>query len=411
MQALRGASLLVFAVLATAQTKDCGNGVYVTTNECCVCDLGWERNPTTLSCTECAVGFFWDEVNNVCSNGRKNSPCSTGLEYPLWGCSIGGQAIGECSAGNKFPCNCTSGNCEQTVAERQTSCYPTGTRMYTSFPNQPLIGQAHSLTFVGCKLSPSDVYAVIPAYTDDLSMERTCGSLDTNYTAGGVIPPPCRFISGSQEAHIGNTSACDGSVGFSITNLREESKKPAKHTQGMSEFTFEPITIYEDVFRGTLEQKAAAAAAEAGKDVPIHEKETYFRVCKLVTVMTNDGGSDEEWQEVAGHDHQVEKRDFMYKVAKESIYDENTRAAAGMDGEDGESCCDGLKLGPICLPLWAFLLLWLLMACCLGAMGYSLHKNKNEIEAQKNNEKYEKFNVDAEMSAMAAKQAEDDDDI
>ncbi|KAJ9456923.1 hypothetical protein DIPPA_22315 [Diplonema papillatum] len=390
---MRRGFLVLATVCAVAAEIGCGNGEKI--DDCCVCNPGWEIGADFL-CSACADGYVMDSTGNVCSNGRDGAPCQSNLNYPYWGCTHNGYKLGDCKAGGVFPCVCSTGNCDQEIADLQTNghCYPKGTRMYTPFPNQPIKDMDFSLTFVGCDLTADDTYAVIPAFNEDLTEENPCSELPITSTAG----IECERVNG-QRAVINETCS---------SFLLKQLSPSGVNNKGMTEYTFQPLVVQEGGFRGTLDQRAAANNKEFKKDTPIFEKETYFRVCKLISV-EGKSGMEKAWAEVANHDHGVKERDFIFKISKEALYD--PRGAASDLSGDGPDCCDGLKLGPACLPLWAFLLLWLLMAFCLGGMGYMLHKNKNEIEAQKNNEKYEKFNVDAEMSAMAARQAEEDDDI
>ena len=81
---------------------------------------------------------------------------------------------------------------------------------------------------------------------------------------------------------------------------------------------------------------------------------------------------------------------------------QSNRGSAGLDGIMGDNgCCDGLKLGDGCLPLWAFILLWLLMLGCLAGLAYMMRKHNAELEQNKNNQKYEQFCADAEMMDLA----------
>ncbi|KAJ9460985.1 hypothetical protein DIPPA_14331 [Diplonema papillatum] len=405
MAAVKMALVAALAGLASADTTpDCGHGVMVDT--CCVCDGGWKLSGNPAKCMACADGYVMDASGDFCSNGRDGSLCDSGREYPYWGCSVGGVAIGSCDSGGRFPCRCTGGTCEQTIASNQgDKCFPVGTRMHTTFPNQALVEKPFSLTFVGCQLAADDVYVVLPAFTDDLTEERHCATLGN--AEDGNVPADCVFdmAQPDHDAVIGN-GTCPGTSGFMLKNL--EVQVPSE--DGMTEATFMSVYIYSAAFGGTPAQRKAANDAERGNDYQILEKETYFRVCKRVEVAKAAGGNEYAWAEVASHDHKVAERDFIFKISPRAVYDPTRAAAAGDDGSS-EECCEGLKLGPGCLPLWAFLLIWVIMACCLGAMGFTLHKSKAEINAQKNNEKYEKFNVDAEMSAMAEKQAAEDEDI
>ncbi|KAJ9456924.1 hypothetical protein DIPPA_22332 [Diplonema papillatum] len=382
--------LVLAAVLALASGQ-CLNGEMEGT--CCHCDPGWKV--VNGVCSECAEGYVYDSKNRVCSNGRPGAPCRDTFEYPYFGCAVNGESIGKCTDG-VFPCDCSANgaSCEKLAAAK-SPCYPKGTRMYTSFPNEARVGYPYSLTFVGCQLEKEDYYAVIPAFSDDLASERKCSSLQA--TATGGIVSDCVFKDG-KTAMLGNTT-CSGTSGFILKGLTEQQNGT---TNGLTEYTFQDITMTEEALVGS-----AADRKQGNRNSP-REKETYFRVCKFTSVLGAAEAMDVAWVEVANHDSGVDKRDSMYKISKSQPND--LRGAAD-DEEEKASCCAGLKLGSLCLPLWAFLCLWVATAVCIGGLGFLFFKNSKAISAHRGNEKYEKFNIDAEMSAMAAKQADEDDNF
>ena len=372
--------VLAFALFATSvMGRDCGNHGTFEEN-CCVCDAGYAGN----TCTECASGYSL--VDGLCGNGRDGTSCTDDGSYPFIGCG----GAGECSnsqAGKVFPCTCTDlkGNevsCATKLIEKN-SCAPRGARMYTSFPNSPRIGLPFSLTVVTCDVvSPS--LMMVPAYKEDGLTENFC-----NRTGEfGGFSNECVI---SHDSDVNSTSintAC--TEGIVLTNLNAE-----LNTKGMAEYTFAGLNVSNSNFYINNEENAA--------------NRNKFKICMSTSVPVVSGSKTMEtvWVPVDGHNELVSTRDEQFSVVSDEDAT-NNRAATGLDDAEGGDCCDGLKIG-FCLPLWAFLLLWLLMALCLGFLGFALHKNKNEIEAKKNNEKYEKFNTDAEMIEHAAKEADDDD--
>eukprot|EP01059_Diplonema_ambulator_P010517 TRINITY_DN2053_c1_g1_i10.p1 TRINITY_DN2053_c1_g1~~TRINITY_DN2053_c1_g1_i10.p1 ORF type:complete len:397 (+),score=167.40 TRINITY_DN2053_c1_g1_i10:77-1267(+) len=389
-------ALVCLSVGAAGQCPVNEGRAYIGVDGCCVCVAGYVNSTTNpgAACSECAAGYMRDSTG-VCSNGRAGSECVSGKDFPYFGCSGPEGQYGECTKGPGgrlvFPCVCRdkSGqvtDCGAVIAGKKSGCYPTGPRMYTTFPNEPTVEKKFSLTLIGCGNRAEDEYLVIPAYYDDAMENKTsCEAMGNKI---GEVGSECRFDSGEEPVVSlgwGSEGSSSGSVngtgttcknGFLLSGWKEDSDGALN---GMSEMTYAGIT-FTDTGRKT-------------------EAETYYRLCKRVDL---PGGKGETmWQEIANHNAVVDERDDTFKVARGDA----ARGAAGMDGE----CCEGLKIGSFCMDLWIFLLLWLLMACCLGILGYTLHKNKNEIEAKKNNQKYEKFDVDAEMNDLAAKQDEDDD--
>eukprot|EP01064_Diplonema_japonicum_P029559 TRINITY_DN481_c0_g1_i1.p1 TRINITY_DN481_c0_g1~~TRINITY_DN481_c0_g1_i1.p1 ORF type:complete len:387 (+),score=135.81 TRINITY_DN481_c0_g1_i1:82-1242(+) len=362
------------------------NRAYVGADGCCVCHQGYMNSTAGEACAACAEGYFMDGAGR-CSNGRAGSECSAGKDFPYFGCSGKEGQYGSCTSGaggrTEFPCVCRDqtgqvADCGEVIASRK-ECYPSGPRMFTTFPNEPTVEKKFSLTLIGCGNNADDEYVVIPAYyNDNVQNETSCEKMGAKFPE---ISDECRFTNGVDEPVVAlgwgeGTSANASAVckkGVFLSGWRENN---GGANRGMSEVTFSGITMME-----------------TGEET---EPETFYRLCKKTVLPGKDG--ETVWQEVANHNSGVTERDYTFKLGRGPF-------GTTSDGE----CCEGLKIGSLCMSLWVFLLLWLLMALCLGVLGYSLHKNKNEIEAKKNNQKYEKFDVDAEMNDLAAKEADDDD--
>ena len=373
-------------MLATAAlAMDCGgHGTFA--ENCCKCDAGYAGS----TCMECAPGYAKGMVNGemMCGNGRDGTACTDDGMFPFFGCGSVGTCKDSNTSSKTFPCVCrdlqgTVVSCATKYVEKQTTCSPRGARMYTAFPNEPRLDLPFSLTVVTCgETSPS--LMMVPAYKEDGVTMNSCSNR-TGETGG--FAAECVMPSNGEGNATVSVNCRDGVV---LTNLNAELS-----TRDMAEFTYSGMIVTKDNFFVSSQENPA--------------NRNKFKVCASRVVPVAAGSSQMEtiWVPVDGHNDDVSRRDEDFTIVSEDDANKN-RAAGNLEGVGGDDCCDGLKIG-FCLPLWAFLLLWLLMALCLGFLGFALHKNKNEIEAKKNNEKYEKFNTDAEMIEHAAKEADDDD--
>eukprot|EP01060_Flectonema_neradi_P006832 TRINITY_DN14690_c0_g1_i1.p1 TRINITY_DN14690_c0_g1~~TRINITY_DN14690_c0_g1_i1.p1 ORF type:complete len:377 (+),score=100.73 TRINITY_DN14690_c0_g1_i1:61-1191(+) len=370
--------LTLTLLAATAFGKECKYGTLE--DNCCVCEAGYEGE----LCDSCTPGYV--EHEGRCSNGRDGAPCSNDGLFPYFGCG----GAGECSVNSKsesvLPCVCK--DLQQNIVScankiiGETTCMPQGVRMYTPFPNSPQFDNPFSLTVVTCS-ETSPKLMLVPAFKEDGLTENRCDSRTGDF---GGFPSEC-VMSGSVGGDTTVSSDClDGIV---LTNLN--STDPGKN---MAEFTYAGLVISKNDFR-----------INSGDN---YENRKWFKVCASKVVPISPGSVETEtiWKSVDGHDESVGSRAQSFRILGDE--DINVHSAGNLESVGGDDCCDGLKIG-FCLPLWAFLLLWLLMALCLGILGYTLHKTKNEIESYRNGKKYEVFDTDAEMIEHAAKTADDDD--
>eukprot|EP01060_Flectonema_neradi_P037929 TRINITY_DN779_c0_g2_i1.p1 TRINITY_DN779_c0_g2~~TRINITY_DN779_c0_g2_i1.p1 ORF type:complete len:381 (+),score=101.75 TRINITY_DN779_c0_g2_i1:52-1194(+) len=376
--------LCIFALIAVAfATKECKNGGVLVDN-CCVCETGY----TGTLCDECSAGFVM--LNGKCGNGRDGTACTDDGAFPFFGCG----GVGSCSFNNQsekvFPCKCTDiqqhpVSCADKLVGL-SSCAPAGPRMYTPFPNAPQQDKAFSLTVLGCKMMPTPSILLIPAFKEDGLTPNECDG-KTGEFAG--LDPSCVIGNDAEANATVNVECREGVV---LNNLAVE----ASGGNDMAEYTFAGLVVSKDNFY------------ISGTEIAGTHNRNQFKVCTSSVEYVVPGQPETEivWNAVDTHNTGVDSRTPEFHIL--GLDDMHPRGAGSLEGEAGGDCCDGLKIG-FCLPLWAFLLLWLLMALCLGFLGFALHKNKNEIEAKKNNEKYEKFNTDAEMIEHAAKEADDDD--
>eukprot|EP01064_Diplonema_japonicum_P030483 TRINITY_DN5196_c0_g1_i1.p1 TRINITY_DN5196_c0_g1~~TRINITY_DN5196_c0_g1_i1.p1 ORF type:complete len:565 (+),score=153.84 TRINITY_DN5196_c0_g1_i1:43-1737(+) len=349
-------------------TRQCGIGGSQQ-GDCCVCKLGWAKD-VDGACTKCTKGFYGSKFG-YCTNTRPGSQCIPGKAAPL-GCGRG-----SCTRQGEsyvFPCNCGStGLDESTFCENKKTCLPNGPSVYTPFPNRPVANEPFNVLVVGCELSKDDEYMLIPTWKNQADgVKNTCGDMQSSeFETSG-----CSFVSGD----VAPPTNCSKGV----------------HVKGPHG------VFYDDVKRSNA--RASITGVTLSKAYLNGNDKLEFTVCSKGMRMAPSGEMEEVWRTIDGHNEDVSMRDesFMVDLVR------NVRSAPG--GGDGE-CCEGLKIGSLCLPLWVFLLLWLLMACCVGVLGYALHKNKNDIEGIKNNQKYENFGQDAEMLDLAAANASDDDDL
>eukprot|EP01065_Artemidia_motanka_P029267 TRINITY_DN3540_c0_g1_i1.p2 TRINITY_DN3540_c0_g1~~TRINITY_DN3540_c0_g1_i1.p2 ORF type:complete len:436 (+),score=146.08 TRINITY_DN3540_c0_g1_i1:103-1308(+) len=394
------ALLLLVGTTAAQTTQNCGNGEFSARTGCCVCNVGYKDGSTPSSpCSVCAEGFYRTSPTAPCTNGRPGSECVAGAAFPA-GC---GQR-GTCSTGSGgrmiFPCaTCDSPlmdpatNCKEYKRKDDGSlavqpdvgmpgtswatCLPKGPRMYTPFPNPAVVEKPFNLIIVGCDVKQAAEYLVIPG-------EKSCQQMNT------ALDASCVFTSSAPKAISDKCKEtgwrCNGCVTFENSGQTEV---------GMSEVTISNITYNT----GSLDTKTIN-----------------LKLCQQMTRMKADGSTEKFWFEVDAHNTQGYMRAETFPRGVDGGSDDPAvRGAAGLggDGGDGGNCCEGLKLGDGCLPLWAFLLLWLLMAALLGILALMLHKNQKEIDMEKNNQKFSNFGTDKELMDMAAEPgaADDDDDI
>eukprot|EP01060_Flectonema_neradi_P040441 TRINITY_DN9209_c0_g1_i1.p1 TRINITY_DN9209_c0_g1~~TRINITY_DN9209_c0_g1_i1.p1 ORF type:complete len:382 (+),score=88.47 TRINITY_DN9209_c0_g1_i1:68-1213(+) len=370
-----GLSLSQMAMGVTPATGglNCNHGDEV--NGCCVCHMGWDLDGAG-QCTVCAKGFYGGIEEGVCTNTRPGSPCFNGRAAPF-GCGAKG-VCGSSNGADVFPCAaCTDSTLDPvTYCRFPKKCLPNGPHMYTPFPNRPVTGKRFNILVVGCDLQENDKYLIIPQYKSGNT--ETPNECEINNEAD--FSASCRFNETRQ--FIQPTSACPKGVFIDGGMVMNGDNR---------------ATITDVVFDRTSMDLAPGEMmvnARAGID------KSAYMVCRKE--MSLDGTP--VWRRIDSHNEFVDMRDDRFVI--DEVQSPSERGAAGM-GYDGEDCCDGLEIG-FCLPLWAFILLWLLMALCLGALGYALWKNKNELEMNKNNQKYEKFDQ-AEMNDFAANSSDEED--
>ena len=226
------------------------------------------------------------------------------------------------------------------------------------------------------KQNRTDKYLVVPQYKSGNT--ETPNECENNNERDFVAT--CRFNETRQ--FINPTTACpkgvmiDGGVVMSGDNRAT-----------ITDFIFDRSSM--DVADGEMMINTEAGINKAA-----------YMVCRQEMSL----GGTPVWRRIDSHNEFVDKRDEGFVI--DEVQSPSVRGAAG--GEGGSSdCCDGLDIG-FCLYLWLFILLWLLMALCLGALGYAIWKNKNELELNKNNQRYETFDQ-AEMNDFAAASSDEED--
>ncbi|KAJ9456236.1 hypothetical protein DIPPA_24353 [Diplonema papillatum] len=359
--------IIFLCLCAVACAAACGSGGQLV-GDCCVCRKGWAKGATG-DCTECAPGFYGSE-SGFCTNSQNGSACYDGYPAPM-GCGAGfcTQVTINGQVAKVFPCNCgNSQMTESTFCQYPSTCLPHGPSLYTTFPNRPVTNEPFNLLVVGCSLDKDDAYLIIPARKN--GRDNTCEEMDLN-----KMHPECRF--NGTEA----TPSAGCAAGIAIEGV---------------------LKTHVDVNRGSTTRTAAVgitfpdAFLVDGPD---------FLVCHESTRTTRTGVVEAVWRPLDGHDEYVSKRDHHFTV--DTVRNAYSGAAAG---EGDERCCEGLKIGSFCLPLWLFILLWVLMALCMGAVGFQMVQHKRDIDDWQYNKKFEAFEMCESTELMKTAGQRDESD-
>ena len=398
------ASSACFFALVSAVPSGCPAGRGVPDgNDCCRCLEGYADDAHGNACAACARGYVLDAQSGRCGNGHPGAPCTASLPFPYVGCSDAGGALGACSTdasgASVFPCVCTGSGgapvaCAAKQAERAGGCAAdpvSGARMYTTFPNEPVVGAPFSLTVLRCGSVPAPL-VVLPFYQADRVAETRCADLAATPTAG--LPSECRFDRGDAVAlgAASNATTCHGGFVLPAPVAADVPSAAAAGGQ-LRTFTYANVLMADETAFRTTEAKDAM-----------------FRVCARGAL---------NWADVDGHNMHVSRRDRAFTVWKSAAVKSAVSAGAWDDG-----CCGGLLLGSWCVPLWFVVLLWLLVCCLLGCVALMRFRYRKvqldmDEEVVRNNEKIETFSVDEEevnakdsgSKEYASPVIEDDDDI
>lgn len=269
-----------------------------------------------------------------------------------------------------------------------SGCRPAGERMYTPYPNAPVMGKEFNLLIVGCNMRTQGGtgtaverdYMIVPG-------KKPCGLANPD-----ALPSECKLNVDTLDIQKRIPASC-AMTGWLCTNCAKMA-----HSDGtlMSTSSIEKI-LYEETSVGEKDYD--------GQLVPL-------TVCRQSIAYDQFGNQTVAWTALPAHDREVSQRSdtASLSIKQEVRGAADINAAAGLEPESGGSCCEGLKLGDACLPLIVFILLWLLMAALLGLLAYMCHKNQTDVDAERNNQQFNQFGTDKELQDLAAQQ-EDEDDI
>eukprot|EP01063_Lacrimia_lanifica_P037848 TRINITY_DN7908_c0_g1_i2.p2 TRINITY_DN7908_c0_g1~~TRINITY_DN7908_c0_g1_i2.p2 ORF type:complete len:284 (+),score=122.21 TRINITY_DN7908_c0_g1_i2:451-1302(+) len=260
---------------------------------------------------------------------------------------------------HRFPC---------VTAPKPSACAPAGPTIYTPFPNRPLVGEPFNILVVGCGLSETDRYLIIPG-------AKECTNMNNH-----MFEDQCIF-EGTDVTPNGNCTNGVMVLGGVTTPTYDAARK-----------SYTRATIKDVVFDEDYMERVVGNS---------------FRVCYPSTTVSESGDLIPIYRALPGHNEHVSRRDTEFLIDAEASYTRGAPLGAALDGL--EICCEGLKLGEWCLPLWLFLLLWLLMASCLCLLLLTMRRTNKDLDDYKNNLKYEKFAADAEMLDLAAGEQDDSD--
>jgi len=266
-----------------------------------------------------------------------------------------------------------------------TGCRPAGERMYTAYPNSPVMGKEFSLLIVGCNIdttgggSVNRDYVIVPG-------DRPCESVDVD-----TLPGDCKMNSDTLELTKRIPAVCK-TTGWLCTNC---AKLAHKDDDRMSTTAITKI-IYDE---------GSATPDAGGELVPL-------RLCRQSIGYDAAGNQTRVWSTLPAHDRAVSSRSDTMSLSVEMV----VRGAAGIPPVDYSlqpegTCCEGLKLGDACLPLIVFILLWLLMTALLALLAWMCHKNQTDVDAERNNQQFSNFGTDRELQDLAEGKDQDDDDI
>eukprot|EP00756_Hemistasia_phaeocysticola_P020810 Hpha_TRINITY_DN15740_c1_g5::TRINITY_DN15740_c1_g5_i2::g.37508::m.37508 len=272
-------------------------------------------------------------------------------------------------------------------------CRPAGERMYTAYPNSPVMGKEFSFLIVGCNMpiagadnSVARDYVIVPS-------DIPCSSVDTT-----TIPGECKFDKDTIELTKRIPATCKSS-GWLCTNCAQLAHADTPTGAETLSTTAINKVIYDD---GSVDPDAGGQLAP-------------LTLCYQTIDYDRDGNRTDTWTALHAHNRVVNSRadEIALSVQFEVRGAADINAAAGLEEEPKGVCCEGLKLGDACLPLVVFLLLWLLMAGLLGLLGWMCHRNQQDIDMERNNLQFSNFGADKELQEFAAEQGgvDDDDDI
>jgi len=265
-----------------------------------------------------------------------------------------------------------------------SGCRPAGERMYTAYPNSPIIGKEFSLLIVGCNMPTTGGggvnrdYVIVPA------------SIPCEGVNPDALPGDCKLNSDSTELTKRIPAVCKN-TGWLCTNC---AKIAHSDSDRMSTTAIEKIVYDQD----------SAEPDAGGELVPL-------RLCRQSIGYNSAGNQTLVWTPLPAHNREVSSRSDTFALSVEMVVRGAAEINAETDLAPEGNCCEGLKLGDACLPLIVFILLWLLMAALLALLAWMCHKNQADADAERNNLQFSDFGADRELQDLAEGKEQDDDDI
>jgi len=353
----------VARVMATSSALTCPTGqtTGVSGDTCCTCEVGFAQP----DCVKCKPGYLFDNSTGTpkCRNGITD--CDDNIAYPH-GCSGNGKCAQD--AQGYYSCTCNNGytglGCQIAPAggagnsSSGASCHPAGVNLVTQSPLEVTYGEPFNLLMWGCELKDGDSYRIIPE-------SKNCSE--------AVTEPACRVT--AAELKSGSKS-----VGQACTSVE--------------------VT-------GSTTISGGNQAAIEGLKLTAEDQGNMYKICRKA-----DGATD--FSGVTTHDERGYRNPTFIAVpaAQANAY----QAAALYEAQSGEDwkCCDELeiRIGDICLPLWVWLLLMLLILAAIAYLLYKNHQLGKEIEMERNNRQFvADVGDDSALKLDAAKRAGADDDV
>jgi len=360
--AMRGiVALTVISAAAAELTCPTGTTTGVSGDTCCACEVGFAQP----DCIKCKEGYLFDNTTGkaVCRNGITD--CGDALAYPH-GCSGKGKCQQDTDTGS-YSCKCDTGytglGC-QTAPGGGTgtgtgggACHPAGVNLVTQSPLEVTYGEPFNLLMWGCDLKAGDSYRVIPESGD----------------CADPVPAGCQVTA----AGLKDKSE---SVGQACTSV--------------------------EVMNSTVLPGGDQAALENLK-LTAEDQGNMYKICRKA-----DGATD--FSPVSTHDERGYRNPTFIAVpaAQADAY----QAAALYEAQTAGDwkCCDDLeiRIGDICLPLWVWILIMLIILAAIAYLLWKNHQLGKEIEMERNNRQFvADVGDDSALKLDAAKRAGADDDV
>ena len=118
------------------------------------------------------------------------------------------------------------------------------------------------------------------------------------------------------------------------------------------------------------------------------------------------------WEQVSSH---TNEGDFHQYIMVQSEADANTgsapSAAPGAEGLE-EYCCEGLRIGELCLPAALIIIVWVLLMLCICGLVYAIVRSKTqtqEVNKKETERKYDGFEMEDGTHKMLEEDGDEDE--